>query len=157
MAVLKNPRHERFAQELAKGRTADRAYAAAGYKENRGNATRLRADLDVSARVAELQERGARLTEVTVQSLIEEAEEARLAAMEAGQYAAAISAIKEKGILSGKRIERAERGSPGDFERMTDDELREYLETETRQFLGLEESDDKRKGRVGGRAKSRAD
>jgi hypothetical protein len=30
-----------------------------------------------------------------------------------GQYAAAVSAIREKGILSGKRIERSERGEPG--------------------------------------------
>jgi hypothetical protein len=29
-----------------------------------------------------------------------------------------VSAIKEKGILSGKRIERAEVGAPGEFETM---------------------------------------
>jgi hypothetical protein len=34
-----------------------------------------------------------------------------------------VSAIKEKGILSGKRIERAEVGTPGEFETMTDDDL----------------------------------
>jgi hypothetical protein len=33
--------------------------------------------------------------------------------MEAGQYAPAVAAIKEKGILSGKRVERSERGAPG--------------------------------------------
>ena len=33
MPTLQNPRHERFAQELAAGKTADAAYVLAGYKE----------------------------------------------------------------------------------------------------------------------------
>jgi hypothetical protein len=32
--------------------------------------------------------------------------------MEKGQLSAAVAAIKEKGVLSGKRIERSEVGSP---------------------------------------------
>jgi phage terminase small subunit len=40
-----------------------------------------------------------------------------------GQLSAAVAAIKEKGILSGKRIERAEVGAPGEFDALTDDEL----------------------------------
>jgi phage terminase small subunit len=35
--TLRNPRHERFAQELAAGKTADAAYVLAGYRENRSN------------------------------------------------------------------------------------------------------------------------
>jgi phage terminase small subunit len=35
MPVLSNPKHERFAQELAKGKTADEAYQLAGCKPNR--------------------------------------------------------------------------------------------------------------------------
>jgi hypothetical protein len=31
--------------------------------------------------------------------------------MDAGQYSAAVAAIKEKGILSGKRVERSEHGA----------------------------------------------
>ena len=50
------------------------------------------------------------------ENLINEAEQARLAAMEAGQYSAAVAAIKEKGVLSGKRVERRESGAPGDFD-----------------------------------------
>jgi hypothetical protein len=30
-----------------------------------------------------------------------------------GQFSAAVAAIKEKGVLSGKRVERSERGAPG--------------------------------------------
>ena len=40
----------------------------------------------------------------------------RRGAMEAGQYAAAVAAVREKGVLSGKRVERSERGQPGEFE-----------------------------------------
>lgn len=55
MSVLGNPRHEAFAQALAKGNTADEAYIQAGYAENRGNATRLKANESIQTRVAELQ------------------------------------------------------------------------------------------------------
>ncbi|WP_130225106.1 hypothetical protein [Bradyrhizobium sp. Leo121] len=37
MPILKNSKHERFAQDLAKGKTADEAYVLAGHQENRGN------------------------------------------------------------------------------------------------------------------------
>lgn len=53
---LKNPRHEAFAQALAAGETADAAYVTAGFKANRGNATRLKANESVKKRVEELQE-----------------------------------------------------------------------------------------------------
>jgi hypothetical protein len=52
---------------------------------------------------------------VTVESLISEAEQARRGAMEAGQYAAAVVAVKEKGVLSGRRVERRESGLSGEF------------------------------------------
>lgn len=59
MATLDNPRHERFAQELAKGKTADEAYQLAGYAENRHNASRLKTNETVSVRVKELQQAAA--------------------------------------------------------------------------------------------------
>ena len=68
MAALDNARHERFAQELAKGKTADEAYQEAGYSENRGNATRLKANESVAARVAEILGRAAVRTEISVAS-----------------------------------------------------------------------------------------
>jgi phage terminase small subunit len=69
LPALDNPRHERFAQELAKGETADAAYATAGYKANRGNAATLKANQNVIARVAEIQERAAMRTEISVATL----------------------------------------------------------------------------------------
>lgn len=66
MPALDNPKHERFAQELAKGKTADEAYAEAGYKADRGNASRLTAKDNVRTRVAEIQERAAIRVEINV-------------------------------------------------------------------------------------------
>ena len=78
----------------------------------------------------ELQERGAARAEVTVESLIREAEEIRKESLAARQFSAAIAAVREKGVLSGKQVERSERGVPGeyaDLENMTADELRAAL------------------------------
>lgn len=57
MPVLRNAKHEAFAQALAKGKTADEAYAEAGYKPDRGNASRLTANDSVQKRVEELKTR----------------------------------------------------------------------------------------------------
>jgi hypothetical protein len=67
---------------------------------------------------------------VTRQSLIEKAEAARVGAMEAKQYSAAVAATKEIGVLSGIRIERSERGTPGQFEwleKLSLEELRAFV------------------------------
>ena len=106
MPVLPNPKHERFAQELAKGATADAAYVIAGYKESRHNASTLRTNQNILDRIIEIQSRVAQRVEVTVESLIAEAEEVRALAIESGQLNAAIAAIKEKGVLSGRREEK---------------------------------------------------
>lgn len=56
MPVLKNPRHEKFAQGLSRGLTADQAYQDAGFKANRGNAATLKQKQSIQDRVAELLE-----------------------------------------------------------------------------------------------------
>jgi hypothetical protein len=59
--------------------------------------------------------------------LIEKAEAIRAAAMEARQFSAAVAATKEIGVLTGHRIERSERGMPGEFDwidKLSVDELR---------------------------------
>ena len=138
MPKLANDRQELFCQALAEGKTADEAYVFAGYKENRHNASRLKTKETIRSRVSEIQGRSAARVEVSVQSLMEEAEEARTEAMKLGQIAAAVAAIKEKGILSGKRIERGELGKPGDYDRLTDDELNDRIARGARKLLGLD-------------------
>ena len=125
MPVLPNPRWERFARERAKGATLSRAWKAAGAAGHRSTAANLlRTNPNVKARIAELQEKPAQKLEVTLESLLAEAEEARQLAMKLGQSAAAIAAVKEKGVLSGKRIERKESGEPGEFDRLDTASLR---------------------------------
>jgi phage terminase small subunit len=55
MPVLKNSRHEAFAQARVKGEAVDQAYVSAGYTYNRGNAARLNANESVMKRISELQ------------------------------------------------------------------------------------------------------
>lgn len=71
MAVLKNQRHELFAQHLFAGKTADEAYELAGFKPNRGNATRLKANESIQARVKELQGAVVRKTVISKEWVIE--------------------------------------------------------------------------------------
>ena len=77
MPVLTDRRHERFAQELAKGKAQDELYKIAGYKPSRPHSSRLATHGNVVARVAELQGRAAERTLITVESLIVECEEVR--------------------------------------------------------------------------------
>jgi len=102
MPTLKNHRHEAFAQALVAGQTADQAYQTAGYKPNRGNATTLKAKQSVKERVAELLEKAAAKTLVTVDNLTLELEAARLKAMqEAKGASAAVSSVMGKAKLHG--------------------------------------------------------
>lgn len=71
MPALSNVKHERFAQELAKGKTQTEAYEVAGYAHSEPNASRLTRHDKVQARVSELQERAAVRTEITVAGITE--------------------------------------------------------------------------------------
>lgn len=115
MPALKNARHERFAQELAKGKTADEAYAEAGYKADRGNASRLTANDNVRTRVAEIQERAAIRTEISVASITE-----RLLAIatkaegkdEAPMLSVARASLMDAAKLNGLVVDRNEHAGP---------------------------------------------
>lgn len=135
MPVLDNPRHERFAQEIAKGCSATEAYALAGYKPNQPNAARLISNDMVKARVAELQEAGAKRAEVTIESLIDEAADIQTKAVQAGQHSAAVAALTAKAKLAGKWIDRNQHTGPNggpiqhvDLSQLDDDKFRQ-LET----------------------------
>jgi hypothetical protein len=113
MPELKNARHERFAQEVAKGRPRREAYVTAGYKDSPGRAPdvgahHLLTNPNIRARVAELQQRGAERAEITLESLIREAAELQALAAAAKQYSAANGALKLKAELSGHYMQRKE-------------------------------------------------
>jgi hypothetical protein len=108
MAALVNQRHEKFAQGLAEGKSATEAYKNAGYTPNDGNATRLKGNERIRARVAELQECGAARASLTLQGLIEEASHIQTKAMAEGKYAAAVAALTVKAKLAGLWVDKAE-------------------------------------------------
>lgn len=108
MAALKNARHERFAQELAKGKSAAEAYVVTGYKDNRSAASRLSTNVNVAARVAELQGKAAERTVLTVEDIARQLDEDRTFARANGAAAAAVSATMGKAKVLGLIIEKAE-------------------------------------------------
>jgi hypothetical protein len=106
--ILRNPRHEKFAQELSKGESAHEAYINAGFRPSRQNASRLRTNEDINARVLELQMAGAKSAEITIGSLLDELEHARQRADSLGQLSASVRAISEKARLAGLVVEKQE-------------------------------------------------
>lgn len=70
---LKNPKHERFAQELARGSSNSSAYVAAGYRPHRGNAAGLAQRQDIQDRVAALMARVVAIEEMSTQQALERA------------------------------------------------------------------------------------
>ena len=127
MPILKNPKHERFSQELAKGKSAAEAYVNAGYEYNNGNCIRLKGNESVKSRVEELQKRASASVDITVANLTKMYLEDRKFAKELGQAAAAKGCLDSLAKLHGLMIERKETGAPGEFSRMSDDELDQYI------------------------------
>ena len=99
---------------LVEGKTADQAYADAGYTRNRKNAGRLKANEDIRLRVKELQEQHVKRHNVTVGSLTEKLESARIHSMAADNGAsAAVSAVMGMAKLHGLDINKHEHGGTG--------------------------------------------
>ena len=122
MPPLNNPRWERFAQDIALGTPASKAYVGAGYKDSDASACKLQRKL--RPRIEELQRPVAAKMQVTLESLTEKYFRAHDAAYELGQPGVAVRALDSLGKLYGLFIERHEHGGVGDFERMSDDALR---------------------------------
>lgn len=72
MPVLSNPRHETFAQELAKGTHANDAYVKAGYSKSSGNASVLKQSVGVQQRVEELRAKSVAKAEITIARVVQE-------------------------------------------------------------------------------------
>jgi phage terminase small subunit len=166
MPALRNPRHERFAQERASGKSGGEAYALAGYKPNRHNAVRLNRDQTIVGRINELLAEREKITaQSTAQAitaagltktwvlerLIENANRAMQAEpvmekrdgelVETGQYrydgAVANRALELIGKEMGMFIERQETGKPGAFDGMPPEKKRERAKEIARK-IGLD-------------------
>ena len=114
-----NSRQEKFARNLAMGMTKAKAYAEAGYKPDPGNPTRLTENDRVQKRVAELQERAALRTGITIENLTADllrvVEEADLLEKTPSALNAKRAAIMDIAQLNGLIVNKSETGGPGDF------------------------------------------
>jgi phage terminase small subunit len=73
MAILRNPKWERFAQELAGGKTAGQAYELAGFSPNPANAWRLHQREEVRRRIEEILDQKQRAVDKVVANAAERA------------------------------------------------------------------------------------
>ncbi|MEO8685610.1 MAG: terminase small subunit [Devosia sp.] len=107
-----NTRQERFCHGLAEGLAQSRAYIEAGYTA-RGNAAEVEASKmvrlpKVAARIAELQAKAARRSEITVDDLVADLNDMLKLAIDIKNPAAGVSAIMGKAKLLGLIVDKAE-------------------------------------------------
>jgi hypothetical protein len=107
MPALSNARHERFAQELAKGKSATEAMKDAGFSDPR-NSTRLTKNDEISARVAELKERAAASVSISREWVIEQLVDNAAKAKLAGDIGPSNQALQLIGKELGMFVDRSE-------------------------------------------------
>jgi hypothetical protein len=91
----------------------------------------LRANPKVAERLVELQNAVAEKTQVTVESICKELDEANAVAKERGQASAMVSASALRAKLAGLMVDKVEVGAPGAFDKCTSidevaDEMLQY-------------------------------
>jgi len=127
-SVLRNPRHELYAQGRAEGLSRDAAAHKAGYK---GKAVHLEASPHIKTRVAELLALSAVRSELSRRDILERIFQDWELARKLGQVPAALKAAELMGREMHKMFtERKEIGGPGDFDNKTEDELRDIIKKE---------------------------
>ena len=117
MGPLTNARHERFAQAIAMGQTQAEAYVEAGYKPSEPNASTLRSNQKVAARIAEILDRSSMRVEISVASLTERylrlADKAEKLG-DAPGFQASRAAITDAAKLNGLVIDKSEQHQTGE-------------------------------------------
>lgn len=112
MPVLDNARHERFAQELAKGVSQVEAYRLAGYERNESHASRLVSNGKVAERVAELKQEAAAVAVITIHDIARQLDEDRDFARQLEAPGPAITATMGKAKVLGLLVEKTEHSGP---------------------------------------------
>lgn len=129
---LKNERHERMAQEMAKGTGDFGAFRSVGFTGGPPAASKIANRPEVRARVAELLKRAADRAEVTVADIAKQLDEDREFAKAQGQAGACVSASMGKAKVLGLIKERHEHtgrnGGPIEYRDLSEEEVDERLE-----------------------------
>jgi phage terminase small subunit len=163
---LNNAKHEHFCQLVSNGESATQAYILAGYSENgaKQGASRLLTNVDVCSRIEYLRRQKEEIHKETVaeaiqqvgiskQWVIEQLVENVMIAKAAepvldnegrptGEYRtnlpAANKALELIGVELGMFVKKVETGGPGDFEKLSDDEIERRIR-DTERALGISE------------------
>jgi phage terminase small subunit len=128
-----------------------RAYGAKGWTENALNveACKMMKNPKVALRIDAAREKVAAKQAITVETLVEELNEARIVALSSPRGAsAAVSATLGKAKLLGLIIDRSEVGKPGEFDEMNAGQLRDFIAAEA-ETLGVSNTAPKASGRNG--------
>lgn len=112
---------------------ASEAYRKAGYSKGMSDKTvneaanRLLKNSKVIARLEALRKPAIEAAQVTLQQHLDDLKRLRDLSERDGKYGPAVTAEMARGKASGFYVERVERGKPGDFERLSDDEIERRL------------------------------
>jgi len=129
MPVLKNPKHERFAQLVAQGANYTQAAKVVGYSELRAGATgsNLAKKRNIADRIAELSARVAEqsvsISAVNRAWIMERLQEIAIKATAKEDFAPANRALELLGKENGMFVDRKDIKLSKTIEEMTDDEL----------------------------------
>jgi hypothetical protein len=150
MPQLQNIKHENFCKGIVlDGLSPPNAYEAAGFVRSRQNAHKLLHRHDVKLRIDELRDeqeqihaqavqKAVKNKAITLEGLIEQAQEIQRLAVQDKVYGAGVSALREVGVLTGYRVERQLSKSQvqqvGSIEEFSDEDL---LEQQARMLFGL--------------------
>mgnify|MGYP001583861763 CR=1 FL=1 len=133
-----NPRQEAFARHYVRCGKARHAYSLAGYTArqptNPGDcapadaaASRLLKNVKVAGRIERIRQAMVKRADITEDNILNKLELVIKRAMETDQLAAANQAATAQAKLVGMLIDRKEIGDAGEFQRMTEQELRDYI------------------------------
>jgi hypothetical protein len=108
-----SPKQERFCLLIVQGEIQSKAYELAGYRTGtpntvNANASRLANKDNIKARLAELRNKAALRSEITLDSLTHDLLEIRDKALSAGSFGPAVAAVTIVAKLHGFMIERSE-------------------------------------------------
>lgn len=142
MALLRNPRHELFAQAIASGKSRVEAYTQMGGKAKNpslGANSFIHNHPEIQARIDEILKAAANRAELSRKDILDRIFQDWELARKLGQVPAALKAAELMGKELHKMfVDRKEIGQAGDFDAKSEDELKEIIREGLRD-LGIED------------------